>query len=234
MPFSFSKRSLERMEGVHPDLVAVMELAIQRTPIDFTVLEGLRSVERQRELVAQGASKTMNSRHLTGHAIDVAPLSGGQVSWDWPLYHKLAPVIKGAAADLGVDLEWGGDWRSFKDGPHWQLSWNTYGKTDMQPRASLDQEMTQEVAALQHRRVVPETVQQVVQDAAKPVTKSSTIWALLTAGGGTVAAVWKNIQEADPQTLLAVAVVLAALIYVFRERLRKIKLGRAAKEALGL
>lgn len=135
--YSFSRRSRDRLDGVHMDLVRVMELAISRSPIDFTVLEGLRTKERQRQLVASGASKTMNSRHLTGHAVDIAPMSGGTVSWDWPLYHKLAPVVKDAAEELGVDIEWGGDWTSFKDGPHWQLSWNTYGKTDMTPKARL-------------------------------------------------------------------------------------------------
>lgn len=135
MGFKFSQRSKDRMKGLHPDIVSVMNLAIERSPIDFTVLEGLRSVERQKQLYASGASKTMNSRHLTGHAIDVAPLVDGAVSWDWPLYHQLAPVIKQAARDLRVSLEWGGDWRTFKDGPHWQLSWGVYNKDDMTPRA---------------------------------------------------------------------------------------------------
>ena len=136
MTFALSKRSKDRLEGVHPDLVAVVNLAIERTPLDFTVLEGLRSIERQRQLVAKGASKTMNSRHLSGHAVDLAPIDeNGAVSWDWPLYHMLAPVVKQAAADLGVDLEWGGDWKSFKDGPHWQLSWQSYAADDMAPRA---------------------------------------------------------------------------------------------------
>ncbi|WP_082035398.1 M15 family metallopeptidase [Phaeobacter sp. S60] len=135
MSYSFSKRSMKRMRGIHPDLVAVMKLAISRSPVDFTVLEGLRTRNRQRQLVNSGASKTMNSRHLTGHAVDVAPLLDGEVSWDWPLYHQLAPVIKEAAEELDVDIEWGGDWTSFKDGPHWQLSWSTYSKGDMAPRA---------------------------------------------------------------------------------------------------
>lgn len=135
--FAFSQRSRRRMANIHPDLVAVMELAIARTSIDFTVLEGLRTVDRQRQLVANGASKTMNSRHLTGHAIDIAPLLDGEVSWDWPLYYELEPIVKQAAKDLGVPIEWGGDWSSFKDGPHWQLPWDGYGKTDMAPRARL-------------------------------------------------------------------------------------------------
>lgn len=135
MGFRFSQKSLDKMQGVHPDLVAVMQLAILRTPVDFTVIEGLRTEERQRQLVATGASRTMNSRHLTGHAVDVAPIVGGKVSWDWPLYHRLAPVIKAAAKELGVPIEWGGDWASFKDGPHWQLPFSAYGKTDMKPKA---------------------------------------------------------------------------------------------------
>lgn len=105
-----------------------MDRAIQITPIDFTVLEGLRSVDRQRQLRNSGASKTMNSRHLTGHAIDIAPLLNGRVSWDWPLYYPLAEAVKLAAKEKGIPIEWGGDWRTFKDGPHWQLPWKEYPK----------------------------------------------------------------------------------------------------------
>ena len=126
MPYAFGSRSLQRLQGVHPDLVKVMNRAIATTTLDFTVLEGLRSLDRQKKLVASGASKTMRSRHLTGHAVDIAPLIEGKVSWDWPLYHKLALIVKAAAAHEGVKIEWGGDWRSFKDGPHWQLPWRDY------------------------------------------------------------------------------------------------------------
>ena len=128
MTYILGKKSLERLEGVHPDLVKVVKRAIQLTDLDFTVLEGLRTVARQRQLVAAGASKTMNSRHITGHAVDLAPLLNGKVSWDWPLYHKLAKVVKQAAKDVGVTVEWGGDWRSFRDGPHWQLPFRGYPK----------------------------------------------------------------------------------------------------------
>ena len=127
--FQFGRTSEMRLERVHPDLVKVMRRAITMTPLDFTVLEGRRTIERQRALVARGASKTMNSRHLTGHAVDIAPLDeDGDVSWDWPLYHQLAPIVKEAARLEGVPIEWGGDWRSFKDGPHWQLPWGRYPK----------------------------------------------------------------------------------------------------------
>lgn len=134
MTFRLSQRSKDRLQGVHPDLVAVMELAIKRTPVDFTVLEGLRTEERQRKLYASGASKTLNSRHLTGHAVDVAPYADGEISWHWPHYYPLAATIKDCAYEIGVKIEWGGDWTSLRDGPHWQLPWSEYGKTDMQPR----------------------------------------------------------------------------------------------------
>jgi len=120
------KRSRERLIGVHPDLVIVFATAIQRTKVDFTVLEGMRTLERQKALVKSGASKTLKSRHLTGHAVDVAPLIDGEVRWDWPLYHDLAKVIKQAAKDCGIPIEWGGSWATFKDGPHWQLPWRQY------------------------------------------------------------------------------------------------------------
>jgi len=126
MTYVLGKRSLQRLEGVHPDLVRVVKRAITLTPVDFTVLEGVRTVARQKQLVAAGASKTMNSRHLTGHAVDLGAYVGGSVRWDWPLYHKIAAAVKEAARLEGVPIEWGGDWRTFKDGPHWQLPWREY------------------------------------------------------------------------------------------------------------
>jgi len=128
MTIVLGQRSLSRLEGVHPDLVRVVKKAAVLSDLDFTVLEGIRSVERQKQLVSQGASKTMNSRHITGHAVDLAPMIAGEVRWDWPLYHKLAKVVKAAAADEKVPLQWGGDWRAFKDGPHWELPWKFYPK----------------------------------------------------------------------------------------------------------
>lgn len=126
-----NQKSLTKLDGAHPDLARVIKRAAALSSIDFTVLEVLRTVARQKELVAKGASKTMKSRHLPGadgksRAVDIAPLDGGQVSWAWPLYHKLAPIIKQAAKDEGVAIEWGGDWKSFRDGPHWQLPWKDY------------------------------------------------------------------------------------------------------------
>lgn len=126
MAFKLSSRSLGRLAGVHDDLVSVVERAIQITEVDFTVLEGLRSKSRQKELVDSGASTTMNSRHLTGHAVDLGAWVTGGVRWDWPLYYKIADAMKQAADELGVAIEWGGDWVSFKDGPHFQLPWQAY------------------------------------------------------------------------------------------------------------
>lgn len=128
MTIILGQRSLSRLEGVHPDLVRVVKKAAALSDIDFIVLEGLRTVDRQKQLVSQGASKTMNSRHITGHAVDLAPMIAGEVRWDWPLYHKLAKIVKSAAADEKVPLQWGGDWRAFKDGPHWELPWKFYPK----------------------------------------------------------------------------------------------------------
>lgn len=126
MSITLSSRSLARLEGVHPDLVRVVKRAAATSDLDFTVLEGLRTEARQRQLFAARATKTMNSRHLTGHAVDLAPMLNGTVSWDWPLYHRLAKIVKAAGATEQVPLQWGGDWRTFKDGPHWELPWKHY------------------------------------------------------------------------------------------------------------
>lgn len=124
--FRLSNKSIERLTGVHPDLVLVVRRAIEITEVDFTVLEGLRTKDRQRELLNAGATTTMNSRHLTGHAVDLGAWVSGSVRWDWPLYYKIADAMKQAAKELNIPIEWGGDWRTFKDGPHWQLPWKGY------------------------------------------------------------------------------------------------------------
>lgn len=126
--------SRQRLVGVHPDLVRVMDRALQAAPFPFRVIDGIRTVARQKELVRIGASKTMRSRHLTGHAVDIVPLvdldRDGKIEteemFNWPLIRRLAPVVKEAAKAEGVPIEWGGDWKSFPDGPHWQLPWKAY------------------------------------------------------------------------------------------------------------
>ncbi len=129
--FVLGQRSLDKLKGVHPDLVRVVERAIQLTQVDFTVTCGVRTIAEQKVLVAAGASKTMNSRHIPGKdgyskAVDLAALVNGEVRWDWPLYYKLAEAMKAAAKELNIPLEWGGDWKSFKDGPHFQLNAKRY------------------------------------------------------------------------------------------------------------
>lgn len=126
--FQLIERDHKALEGVHPDLVRVVHRLATFSPMGFRVLEGLRTLARQRELVAGGFSKTLDSRHLTGHAVDLAPLDGRTVTWQWPAYHRFAPLVKQAARLEGVPIEWGGDWWSFKDGPHWQLPLRQYPK----------------------------------------------------------------------------------------------------------
>lgn len=124
--FKLSQRSKDRLKGVHPDLVKVVEHAIEISTVDFAVLEGLRTPERQKALKEAGASQTLNSRHITGHAVDLGAWVDGEVRWDWPLYHQIAKAMKAAAAELNIPIEWGGDWRTFKDGPHFQLPRKEY------------------------------------------------------------------------------------------------------------
>ena len=121
MGFALSTRSLKRLEGVHPRLVALAREAIALSPVDFMITEGLRTRARQAALVKAGASRTWRSRHLTGHAIDVAALVDGQVRWDWPLYPRIAAAFKAAAVRQGTALVWGGDWPTLRDGPHFEL-----------------------------------------------------------------------------------------------------------------
>jgi peptidoglycan LD-endopeptidase CwlK len=129
--YSFGTRSERNLEGVHPDLVQVARLALRYTSIDFIVTEGVRTVARQKTLVATGASKTMNSRHIPGKdgfakAIDFAAWIDGTVSFAWPPYKVIAAAFKRAAAELGIPIVWGGDWKSFKDGPHIELDRKKY------------------------------------------------------------------------------------------------------------
>ncbi len=125
-----SAASRLRLQGVHLDLVKVVERAALLIDADggnltFRVTEGVRTKERQAQLMAAGASQTMNSRHLSGHAVDLAAEVSGVVRWDWPLYHSIARVMKRAATDVGVPITWGGDWQ-MRDGPHYELPRREY------------------------------------------------------------------------------------------------------------
>jgi len=150
--FALSQRSRRNLEGVHPDMVAVVLRAIELTFVDFVVIEGLRTKARQTELFKAGASQTMNSQHLTGRAVDLAAWVG-TVRWDWPLYPSIAEAMREAAREVGVKVIWGGCWdreltsieetcaeaaedyvvrrrmdgrRAFLDGPHYELDRRMY------------------------------------------------------------------------------------------------------------
>lgn len=147
--FRLSKTSLSRLEGVKPQLVEVVKRAIALTKVDFGVTEGLRSIETQRAYVAAGKSKTLDSKHLTGDAVDLVAYVGGKVVWELNVYDDVADAMKQAAKELGVPVRWGGAWnvlditqwngtmeeamnhyidtrrkegrRPFIDGPHFEL-----------------------------------------------------------------------------------------------------------------
>lgn len=149
MAFKLSTRSLKNLEGVKPELIEVVKFAITVTRIDFGVTEGLRTVQRQRELVAAGASQTMNSKHITGNAVDVVAYIGPRISWELNLYDDIADAMRLGAIEVGVPLKWGAAWnipdirewdgtmqdamdfyvdtrrsqkrRPFIDGPHFEL-----------------------------------------------------------------------------------------------------------------
>lgn len=123
---ALAPRSIKALEGVHPDLVKVVRRA-DELGARFHITDGLRTEARQRELVRAGKSKTMKSRHLTGHAVDfVVAEPGGGVSYEHADMKACADIFKQAARELGVAIEWGGDWRSFVDTPHIELDRKVY------------------------------------------------------------------------------------------------------------
>jgi len=123
MGYKLGTRSLQKLSGVHPDLVAVVKRAIELSEQDFSVLEGIRHINRQKELVKAGKSTTMNSRHLTGHAVDLVPYP---VSWDWEYFYPIVDAMKAAAEELDIEITCGADWENFPDGPHFELNWKAY------------------------------------------------------------------------------------------------------------
>lgn len=119
--FFLGDKSLERLSTVKPELQSVVKRAIELSSVDFRVIEGIRTLERQQYLLKKGATRTLKSKHLTGDAVDLAPVIDGQVSWDWQYFFPIEKAMKQASKELDVAIEWGGDWKTFKDGPHWQL-----------------------------------------------------------------------------------------------------------------
>lgn len=148
--FQLSEKSLNTLQGVHPKLVSVVKRAIQVTKVDFGVIEGLRSLERQKELFAAKKSQTMDSKHLKGQAVDLMVYFKGQPSWELNLYDEVADAMKIAAGELDAAIRWGAAWhiddlrrwngtmeaamndyidlrrsqgkRPFIDGPHFEMS----------------------------------------------------------------------------------------------------------------
>ena len=146
--FKLGKSSLRELDGVHADLVAVVQRAIALTAQDFSVHDGIRTLAEQQQLIAKGASQTLDSRHLTGHAVDLVPYINGKLRWEWEPIYVIADAVRVAAQELDTPLRWGGAWdidfsastdstedlvalyvarrkaaslRAFIDGPHFEL-----------------------------------------------------------------------------------------------------------------
>lgn len=196
----YSSRSLRNLKGVHPDLRRVIDRALQDSPLDFIVIEGVRSVERQREMVASGASQTMNSRHITGHAVDLLPIGPNGAEFAWPLYHKLGPAVEAAAKAEGVPITWGGRWSKFRDGPHFELKRDVYpesewttGQPAPEPRTSVSQSTTVQASVAQ----------------------------VATAAGGGIGALATLDGNAQLVALGAAGLIGALALWIMRERIRK-------------
>ncbi len=132
MSFALSQRSLQRLDGVHPKLANVVKAAIAISKTDFSVIEGVRSLEKQREYFNAGKSRTMKSKHLTGHAVDLMPLvdtdgdGDREGTWEERHFLPIADAMRQAASSLGIQITWGGEWRSFRDCPHWEIDPQRY------------------------------------------------------------------------------------------------------------
>jgi peptidoglycan L-alanyl-D-glutamate endopeptidase CwlK len=199
MTRKFGSRSLKNMVGIHPDLRRVLDRALQDSPLDFVVIEGLRTLARQKQLVASGASQTLNSRHLTGHAIDLLPIGpDGKSAFDWPLYDKLGPAVKAAAEAEGVALDWGGDWKKFRDGPHFELDRNVYPAGEWETKA---------------KPPAPR------ESAAQSTTVQASAVQIVSGAGAGVAAVGALDGHAQIVALAFAGVIVLAALWIMRQRL---------------
>jgi len=126
MTFSFSQRSKDRLATTHEKLQELFNAAITNSPFDFGITQGIRTKEEQQKLFNEGKSQTLNSRHLTGKAVDIAVFIDGKLTWDFDKYRQVADHIKSVASELKIPIVWGGDWISFKDGPHFELNRKDY------------------------------------------------------------------------------------------------------------
>jgi peptidoglycan LD-endopeptidase CwlK len=201
MTRKFSARSINNMNGIHPDLRRVLDRALKDSPLDFVVIEGLRTPERQKQLVATGASQTLNSRHITGHAVDLLPIGpNGKGAFDWPLYDRLGPAVKEAAAKEGVAIVWGGDWKKFKDGPHFELDRKVYPADDWTSKAKPPVART---------------------STTQSTTVQASVVQIASGAGASIAAIGALDGTAQIVVVGFVCVMMLAALWIWKERLKK-------------
>lgn len=175
---TLAPRSLKCLDGVHPDIAAVVRRADELGAL-FHITCGLRTEDEQRRLVKAGKSRTMKSRHLTGHAVDfVVAEPGGGVSYDHGDMAACAAIFKQAASELGIAIEWGGDWKSFVDTPHIELDRKVYKPDGTKIPAPISVSVSEGVSP------------------AAPLPKSGTVW-------GTVAGASAGVLAYIDQTVAA-------------------------------
>jgi peptidoglycan L-alanyl-D-glutamate endopeptidase CwlK len=234
---TLAPRSLKCLEGVHPDIAAVVRRA-DELGARFHITCGLRTVEEQTRLVKAGKSRTMKSRHLTGHAVDfVVAEPGGGVSYDHGDMEACAAIFKQAAKELGIAIEWGGDWKSFVDTPHIELDRKVYKADGSKPNSVTEQANS--------ASAIPNSV----TTAPAPLPKSGTVWGTVAGAGAgimayldqTVAALleWSaKLTELSPvQTALAgmggnvksmtLGLGIGAAVYVVSRRVKAAQEGKA-------
>ena len=119
--YKLSKKSRKNMVGIHPILAFAVEMAIKETKQDFTVLEGVRDMVRQREMVANGSSKTLRSYHLNGLAVDLVAYVNGTVTWEEKYYREIGRAMKAIITRYNLPIEWGFEKWGW-DIPHWQMT----------------------------------------------------------------------------------------------------------------
>lgn len=123
MPFKFGTRSKRNLAEVHPDLQRLCQRALALSPVDFGIVDGVRTTAEQKRNLAKGVSQTLRSRHLTGHAIDFAVVKNGNLDfYDIPLFRKVMDAFSKASKELGIPIVRGGDWKTLKDFGHIELT----------------------------------------------------------------------------------------------------------------
>lgn len=214
---TLNQRSRNALVGVHPDLVRVVELAASRCEVPMVVTEGLRNLERQAELKAAGKSWTLNSRHLTGHAIDI--VDGDNYAYDIPDLDKIAAAMKAAAVELNIPIVWGGDWKT-RDTPHFELCRTAYQASGVSAGTQIA-EAAQNV--VRNRGVIATAVggtALTVQQAAETVT-SFTAPIVPPVPPGVAETVknlggWSGLTSVKPTVLLFGALAFAAVVLAMK------------------